>query len=84
MPEDTISFDEKLSRRNFRSFQAITNNENTQKHPLQYLMQANENEKYFLELSNASYTKKFQFHNANKNASTIFFYFFNVIGQTMH
>ena len=43
------------------------------KHPLQYLMQANENEKSFLEFSNARYVKDFQFHNANKNANQFFF-----------
>ena len=46
-------------------------------------MQADENEKYFLELSNARYAKDFQFHNANKNASTTFL-FFNVIDQIVH
>ena len=72
MPKDTISFDEKLSTRKFRSFQAIENNDNTRKHPLQYLMQANENEQSFLEFSNARYAKDFQFHNANKNANIFF------------
>ena len=32
-----------------RIFEEIESNENTQKHPQQYLMQANENEKSFLE-----------------------------------
>ena len=53
-----------------RSFQEIANNENTQKHPLQNLMQANENEKYFLECQMIIMQKIFQFHNANKNSST--------------
>ena len=61
--------------RKFKSFQAIENNENTQKHPLQNLMQANENEKSFLECPMLVMRKIFQFLNANKNASTILFFF---------
>ena len=38
-------------------------------------MQANENEKSFLELSNARYAKDFQFRNANKNANNFFLIF---------
>ena len=44
-------------------------------------MQANENEKSFLELSNATYVKNFKFHNANKSANN--FFFSNIIEKTM-
>ena len=38
-------------------------------------MQANENEKYILELSNDRYVKEFQFHNVNKNANNFYLFF---------
>ena len=55
------------------------------KHPLQYLMQTNENEKSLLECPMLVMQKIFQFHNANKDESTKYIFdFFNVIEKTMH
>ena len=58
-----------------RSFQAIENNENTQQ-PLQYLMQANENEKSFLECPMLDMRKTFNSTMHTRMQVQFYFLFF--------
>ena len=71
-----------------QEFQAIANNENTQKYSLQNLMQTNENEKSFLECRMLVMQKIFQLYNANKaNASTKYVFGFfqcNRVNSTLN